>query len=162
MRELVDATVETRRSSSPEERRISLDYVLRHLEWFQALDWPEPATDTATPNPLPLTNVNFSDSYRTHTRLQRISTTAWTRADDWTSVKLTSLYVALSTRATSDSSTTVSSIRRLLQRRQRDERLQRLSPEQRQLYDDIQALRDQVVPGPFDVDEAIRELRKGG
>lgn len=160
---LVDANVDTRHFSSAEERRIPLDHVLCYHDWFQAHDWPEPATNTATPNPLPLTNVHlFSGSYRTHTRLYDIATTAWTTADEWTSIKVTTLYVAFSTKATSDSSTTVSSIRQVLQRRQRDEQLQRLSPEQRQLYDDIQALRDQVAPGQFDVVQAIRELREGG
>lgn len=164
MTDLVDAQVITRSVSSPERKRLPLDDILRYHQWSLSLDSPAPLADTTTPSsPLPtVRDPCFSGSFVTDTRLRPLAAPddAWNDADEWTLRNVTSQYVAF-TRATTASSTTVSSIRSLLQRRQRDERLKRLSPDQRQLYDDIQALRDHVASGQFNVVQAIRDLRKG-
>lgn len=64
------------------------------------------------------------------------------------------------TQATSLRSTTVSSIRSLLRARHRDERLARMTPERRAIYERIKRLRDAIGPIDFDVLDALRELRE--
>ncbi len=64
------------------------------------------------------------------------------------------------TRATTSTATTVSSIRDLLGMRRRDERVRRLSPDRRALYEEIVELRSAIGPVALDVVEAIRELRE--
>ena len=56
-------------------------------------------------------------------------------------------------------STSVDFLRSLLQRYGRDERLHRLSPERRVMYEEILKLREEIGPIDFDVVEALRELR---
>ena len=70
--------------------------------------------------------------------------------------------VESSTRATNPTSTTVSSIRRLLRRQLRDQRLASLPPERRSLYESITSLRDSVGQVDFDIIESLRELRSNG
>lgn len=67
--------------------------------------------------------------------------------------------VALHTRATSLTATTVSTSSGLMRRRMRDKRLKRLSPERRAIYERIKKLRDEIGPVEFDIVEALRELR---
>jgi hypothetical protein len=62
-------------------------------------------------------------------------------------------------RPTSPTSTPVSFLSSLLQRQRRDERLKRLSPERRAMYEDIRKLREEIGPIDFNVVEALRELR---
>lgn len=66
------------------------------------------------------------------------------------------------TRATTSSATTVSSLRRLLKGRLRDERLRRLPPERRRVYDNIKRLRKDMGPVDFDVVRELRKLREDG
>ena len=63
------------------------------------------------------------------------------------------------TRATNPTSTTVSSVAKLLRRQHRDERLRRMSPEARATYERIRTLREEIGPLDFDIVKALRELR---
>lgn len=63
------------------------------------------------------------------------------------------------TRATRPTSTTISSVAKLLRLHHRDERLCRMSPEARATYDRIRALRGEIGPLAFDIVRALRELR---
>jgi hypothetical protein len=67
-----------------------------------------------------------------------------------------------SSRATGATGTTVSSIRRLLRRRWRDQRLADLSPERRALYEGISSLRESIGKVDFNILESLRELRSNG
>ena len=58
--------------------------------------------------------------------------------------------------------TTVSSLRHLLRGRKRDERLRRLSPERRELYERIRRRREEMEPISFDVVEVLRRIREHG
>ncbi len=70
--------------------------------------------------------------------------------------------ISTRTRATTVSATTVSTLRGLLRRRMRDERLKRLSPERRAVYDRIRKLREEIGPVEFGIVETLRELRANG
>ena len=60
------------------------------------------------------------------------------------------------TRSTSDEAT---ALRELLNPERREERLRRMSPENRALYECIRRLREEIGPVDFDVTELIREVR---
>ena len=64
-------------------------------------------------------------------------------------------FVRVSTRT----STRVSFLRSLLQRQRRDERIARMSPERRAMYEEIRKLREEIGPINFNVVEALREIR---
>lgn len=65
------------------------------------------------------------------------------------------------TRASSQvTATDLADIRDLLRKRQRDERLSRMSPERRTLYDDIMKLREEIGPVGIDVAQILREIRE--
>lgn len=66
------------------------------------------------------------------------------------------------TRATVDTSTTVSHIAALLRHHHRDERIRRMSPENRAMYQRIRELREDIGSIRFDVVGAIREVRENG
>jgi hypothetical protein len=66
------------------------------------------------------------------------------------------------TQATTSTATTVSSLRQLLARKRHDERLQRMSPDRRSLYEEIRQLRERIGAIDFDVVAALRELRENG
>ncbi len=67
-----------------------------------------------------------------------------------------------STRATTASSTTISSLRGLLRLRSREELVRKMTPKNRELYERITALREQTGPINFDGVKAIREIRENG
>lgn len=66
------------------------------------------------------------------------------------------------TRATAVTSTTVSHIAAMLRRHHRDERIRRMSPENRAMYERIRELREDIGSIRFDVVRAIREARENG
>ena len=70
--------------------------------------------------------------------------------------------VSLRTRANSMTGTTISGLGDVVRRRNRDDRIRRLSPERRAAYERIKKLREQIGPVRFDVVEALRELRAHG
>lgn len=57
------------------------------------------------------------------------------------------------------SATSLSDIRSVLRSRERDERLNRMSPERKALYEDIMKLRQEIGPVDIDVSEVLREIR---
>lgn len=78
--------------------------------------------------------------------------------DEWSSV-FTKL-VATS-KAFTESASSITSLRKLLRRQARDERIRSLPSERRALYDSIKALREEIGPGEFDINQALREIREG-
>ena len=66
-----------------------------------------------------------------------------------------------STQASKPTSTTLSSVAKLLRRQHRDERLRRMSPEARATYDRIRTLREEIGPLDFDIIKALRVIRDG-
>lgn len=68
---------------------------------------------------------------------------------------------AATTRASSQvTATNLADIRDVLRKRQRDERLSRMSPERRTLYNDIMKLREEIGPVDIDVSQILREIRE--
>jgi len=65
------------------------------------------------------------------------------------------------TRATKETSATVSSTASLLRRQLRDARIRSLSPEARATFERIRQLREEIGPIEFDISSAIREFRAG-
>lgn len=68
----------------------------------------------------------------------------------------------VSTKATSVTSTTVSTAGMLLRASRRDEMLKRLSPERRATFDRIRRLREEIGPVSFNIVRELRELRSHG
>jgi hypothetical protein len=66
------------------------------------------------------------------------------------------------TKATSVTSTTVSTVGMLLRASRRDEMLKRLSPERRATFDRIRRLREEIGPVSFNIVRELRELRSHG
>lgn len=60
-----------------------------------------------------------------------------------------------------DSASSITSLRELLRRQARDERIRDLPEGRRSLYESIRLLREEIGSGEFDIDQAIRELRGG-
>ena len=89
---------------------------------------------------------------------------AWTMDEIWNKLgeSLIPEVVIRTTQATTATATTVSSLRQLLARKQLDERLRRMSPDRRTLYEEIRQLREEIGPIDFDVVRALRELRENG
>lgn len=85
------------------------------------------------------------------------SAAAWQKID-WLAINPKPAVV--STRATTSTSTTVSFLRSLLRMQLRNDRLRKMSPERRAIYERIRKLRDEIGPIDFDVVEALRELRE--
>lgn len=54
---------------------------------------------------------------------------------------------------------TVEELREFLSPERHEERLRKLSPERRALYDRIRKLREEIGPIEFDVAKALREIR---
>jgi len=82
---------------------------------------------------------------------------AWQKID-WLAINPKPAVV--STRATTSTSTTVSFLRSLLRMQLRNDRLRKMSPERRAIYERIRQLRDEIGPIDFDVVEALWELRE--
>ena len=68
----------------------------------------------------------------------------------------------VSTKATSVTSTTVSTVGMLLRASRKDEMLRRLSPERRATFDRIRRLREEIGPVSFNIVRELRELRSHG
>jgi len=66
------------------------------------------------------------------------------------------------TRATRETSTTISSLRRTLHTQARERLVQELPAERRAMYEAIRRLRDEIGPVDFNVADLIRELRENG
>lgn len=75
---------------------------------------------------------------------------------DWSA--LNRRRVAVSTRATTPTTTTISSLRSLLRMQLHDDCLRRMSPERWTLYERIRKLRDKIKPIDFDAVEALPDL----
>ena len=71
-------------------------------------------------------------------------------------------HAKIDTRATMETSTTVSSIRKMLRDVYREDLLNRMPVERRDIYEHIRKLRDKIGPVHFDVLGALRELRENG
>ena len=85
------------------------------------------------------------------------SAAAWQKID-W--VAINPKPAVVSTRATTPTSTTVSFLRSPLRMQLRNDRLRKMSPERRAIYERIRKLRDEIGPIDFDVVEALQELRE--
>lgn len=83
------------------------------------------------------------------------SAAAWQKID-WSAINPKPAVV--STRATTPTTTTISSLRSLLRMQLRDDRLRRMSPERWTLYERIRKLRDKIKPIDFDAVEALPDL----
>ena len=84
--------------------------------------------------------------------------TLWPR-EGWGDSRLEDNEAVRNTRATTETATKVSSVHRLLRLHNRDDRIARLSPEHRKLFEDIMALREEIGPVDFDLVKELQELR---
>lgn len=162
-----DADVLTRRRTAPERTICDREYLYGQL-WGRYLERSETQV-----RGLETSTTTIRDLHHEGFHPDVVTTLA---TEGFLTVRLRSLAEALadesngeqglfgdstdSTRMTT--ATTVSSLRHLLRGRKRDERLRRLSPERRGLYDRIRRRREEMEPISFDVVKMLRRIREHG
>ena len=114
--------------------------------------------DTSTPSVGILELTAPSDAILPKPAPQPEDGRPWLILSDWASSRREG--VDFATRATKVTSTTVSSVRRLLRALHREDRVSRMPAERREIYERIRGLREEIGPVDFDVVEALREIRK--
>ena len=164
MPDLIDPQVETRATTQAEPAgALELEQVLE-AERRANPEADEP--DTSTPFPREVSELTTSHQHS-------IRLVHWKSVGDWGGSWAQTVHavhgdlhsnniIFHETRATTSTATTVTAVRELLRRMLRDERISRLSPERRELYDRMRTRRKEISRDEFDIDAAIREFREDG
>lgn len=165
MPQLIDANVTGRTDSDSSEPRRMPEEVAYHLEHSKRALFVNIASMSFSPTSVLPPNVHLESAgiWEGITSGHEQSEVSEALADAWASLGKGSWFLAETvdrlTRATMPTSTTVSSVAKLLRRHHGDECLRRMPPEARATYDRIRSLREEIGPLDFDIVKALRELR---
>lgn len=167
MVKLIDATVTTRSATTGSESDWNMDECAHIIERTKRHGPANIRLTTSTDTLVPSRGVRLASGFAEGTiDINESSVAAQNAREPWDALRmLRSKFfhpIDRHTRATVDTSTTVSHIAALLRRHHRDGRIRRMSPENRAVYERIRKLREDIGTIRFDVVGAIREARENG